>query len=141
MMVLAIGLAAALCVALGVWGLGLATAGERVVADALPARRGRKGSGDDTFIIAVLADAVGAPFTRPMMDILGPWRATIRRRIDAAGRPGGMTVEKYARRTAGYIVIFGTLAVIFFLNGSYLFGILMLLTAGLNEGMLWSKAR
>jgi tight adherence protein C len=140
MEVLALAAAAAICVALGVLGVGLATANERVVASALPARRGKK-EGSDTFLLAALADSVGRPFTRPAMDLLGPWRSGIRRRIDAAGRPGGMTVETYARRTAGYVILFGGLGLLITLNGNVLFGMLFFLMMFLNEAFLYSKAR
>lgn len=132
--------AAALVVVLGMWGLSLATAAERVVPNAIPVRT-RKKEKSDTFIIAAVADVVGRPFTRLTMDLLGPWRTQIRRRIDAAGRPGGMTVELYARRTAGYVLIFGGLGVVFIVSGSYAFGFLCILASLLNEAFLYSKAR
>jgi len=131
---------AALSVLIGVWGFSLATAGERVVKGAVPVRTRTKDK-SDTFIVAALADSIGRPFTRPAMDILGPWRTQIRRRIDAAGRPGGMTVELYARRTAGYAILFGGLGVLFILNGSYVYAALFLAAIFLNEAFLFSKAR
>jgi tight adherence protein C len=140
MLVLALAAAAALCVGMGVWGLALATAGERVAEGALPVRSQQKKNSDNS-AIAALADAIGRPFTRLTMDLLGPWRANIRRRIDAAGRPGGMTVESYARRTAGYVIIFGLLGGLLIFNGSFFLGVLFLLAMMLNEALLYSKAR
>jgi tight adherence protein C len=140
MSVLALAAAAAFCVAFGIWGVGLVTANERVVASAIPTRSGKKKE-SDTFIIAALADVIGRPFTRPAMDILGPWRSGIRRRIDAAGRPNGMTVETYARRTVGYVIMFGLLGTLFVLQGSVLFGLFAYTAMFLNEFFLYSKAR
>jgi tight adherence protein C len=138
-MVYGLAAAAGLVILLGFWGLSLATAAERVVPSAVPVRS-RKKEKSDTFIMAVMADVVGRPFTRLTMDILGPWRSQIRRRIDAAGRPGGMTVETYARRTAGYVLLFGGLGVLFIVSGSYVFGVLCIFASLLNEAFLYSKA-
>ncbi|MFA1545102.1 type II secretion system F family protein [Actinomadura chokoriensis] len=135
MMVLGMGLAGALCVVAAVWGFSLARAGERVAASAVPAKQ-KSAKKNDAFILNVIADVVGRPFTGLTMELLAPWRAGIRKRIDAAGRPGGMTVESYARTTAGYVVMFATLALLMIAIGQPIFGVLCLLGALQNEGVL-----
>jgi tight adherence protein C len=48
--------------------------------------------------------------------------ALIRHRIDAAGRPGGLTIERYAGRKAAYTVLLGGVGVLLFLlSGSIVF--------------------
>ncbi len=142
MVVLGLAAAAALCMGMGVWGLALATANERVAQNALPTRAELKKKNDsDTSIIAAIADAIGRPFTRVAMDLMGPWRSSIRQRIDAAGRPGGMTVESYVRRTAGYVITFGLLGGLLIVNGNFFLGVLFLFATMLNEAFLYSKAR
>ncbi|MBO2463765.1 type II secretion system F family protein [Actinomadura violacea] len=121
----AIGAAAALCTLLGAWGLALATSGERVTASALPPAGG---SADrDVFVLDLVAERIGTPFSRLAVELVAPWRRQVRARIDAAGRPGGLTVESYARRTAGYVVLFGVLGLLLMLSGHSLFGVLCLL--------------
>ncbi|MES9543183.1 MULTISPECIES: type II secretion system F family protein [unclassified Actinomadura] len=134
MMVLGIGLAGALCVVLAVWGFSLVRAGERVAPSAVPVKT--KAKKNDAFILNVIADIIGRPFTGLAMELLAPWRASIRKRIDAAGRPGGMTVESYARTTAGYVIMFATLALLMIAIGQPFFGLLCLLGALQNEGVL-----
>ncbi|POM25059.1 Bacterial type II secretion system protein F domain protein [Actinomadura rubteroloni] len=135
MIVLGFGLAAMACVALLVWGYALVSAGERVAESAVAAAP-KPAKKADAFILNTLADIVGRPFTGLAMELLAPWRASIRKRIDAAGRPGGMTVESYARTTAGYVVIFAGVALLMVAIGQYAFAFVVLLGALQNEGLL-----
>lgn len=135
--VYALGGAAAFCALIGVWGFALATSGQRVTSSAIPASG--KQADRDVFVLDLIAERIGTPFTRPAMEMLAPWRRKIRKRIDAAGRPGGLTVESYARRTAGYILLFGTLAVLLTLAGYMLFGFLLLFGCLQPELMLYGR--
>lgn len=132
-----LGGAAALCAIIGTWGFALATSGQRVSPSAIPASS--KPAERDVFVLDLIAERVGTPFTRPAMELLAPWRRTIRRRIDAAGRPGGLTVESYARRTAGYIVIFCTLALLLVLSGYLFFGLVCLIGCLQPEASLYAR--
>ncbi|MFC0037861.1 type II secretion system F family protein [Actinomadura rayongensis] len=135
MIVLGFGLAAAGCLALLVWGYSMIVSGERVAESAVVATP-KTAKKNDVFILNAIADVVGRPFTGLAMELLAPWRAGIRKRIDAAGRPGGMTVESYARTTAGYVVIFATVALLMAAMSQYTLGLLCLLGALQNEGLL-----
>jgi tight adherence protein C len=53
-------------------------------------------------------------------------RAAIRRKLDAAGRPGGMTLQGYAGRKAGYTIIMGGAGALFALRGTWLPGVLFI---------------
>ncbi|RFU37302.1 type II secretion system F family protein [Actinomadura logoneensis] len=128
---------AALCVVLLVWALAALTSGGRVSDDALPAAGAE--AKDEQFILDRITERLGAPFARPMMDLLAPWRAKIRMRIDQAGRPGGMTVDTYARRLAGYLVLFGTLALLVLLQGHPFWALLVLLAALQPDLSLYAK--
>ena len=67
--------------------------------------------------------AVGDRFAPRVLGTLGATkRAAIRRRLDAAGKPGGMTLEGYAGRKAGYTIIMGSAGLLFALRGSLLLG-------------------
>ncbi|MGK5554983.1 type II secretion system F family protein [Actinomadura kijaniata] len=129
--------AAAMCVLLACWGAALLSSGEKISASAVPATD--KSSKDDLFILDAIAERLGAPFARPMMDLLAPWRTKIRKRIDAAGRPNGMTVESYSRRLAGYIVLFGGLSLLLILSGRLLYGLLVLVGCLQSEFVLYGK--
>ncbi|MFI6517201.1 type II secretion system F family protein [Spirillospora sp. NPDC050679] len=128
--------AAALCVLLACWGAALLASGERVSASAVPEP---VKSNDDLFVLDAIAERLGSPFAKPMMDLLGPWRMKIRKRIDAAGRPNGMTVESYSRRLAGYIVLFGGLSLLLILSGRLMYGLLVLVGCLQSEFVLYGK--
>ncbi|MEU6750396.1 type II secretion system F family protein [Spirillospora sp. NPDC046719] len=131
-------------VLLGAWGFVLLTGGERVAGSALaasaPAPAARPGRGE-VFGLNRLAGRIGRPFGRPLMTALAPWHRRIRERIDAAGRPGGMTVESYARITAGYAVLFGSLGVLLLSAGQVPMGLICLAGIFQNELFLLGRAR
>jgi tight adherence protein C len=131
---------AALCVVLAVWGFALMRSGERVAPDLLPSSKKSKRRSEGT-ILNRIADVVGRPFTRPMLELLGPWRPKIRRRIDAAGRPNNMTVEAYARQTAGLLVVFLIPGILFILGGQLFLGVVVVCGAGQNELLLAVRMR
>jgi tight adherence protein C len=114
--------------------------GERVSQDVLLPPEKQKSQTDVT-ILSRIADVLGRPFTRPMLELLGPRRRSIRRRIDAAGRPGNMTVESYARQTAGLIILFVIPGVLFLLQGQTFLGILIMFGVGQNELLIAIRIR
>jgi tight adherence protein C len=140
MQILLMGAGGALCFVLGVWGFALMRSGERVSQDVLLPPEKKKSQTDVT-IINRIADVLGRPFTKPMLELLGPRRRRIRRRIDAAGRPGDMTVESYARQTAGLIILFVVPGILFVLQGQRFLGILLMFGVGQNELLLAVRMR
>jgi len=140
MFIFGISLGSALLTLIAVRGFALYTGGDRVVPSSLP-KAPPKAKSDGIFILNRLADVVGRPFTGPMLELLAPWRTRIRRRIDAAGRPGGMTVESYARQTAGMIVMFGGLGVLLFLQGRTTIALAVLVAMFQNEFLLYGRAQ
>lgn len=139
--ILLMGAGGALCLVLGVWGFALMRSGERVSRDVLLEPDKPKRTSSDTTIVSRLADVLGRPFTRPMLNLLGPRRRSIRRRIDAAGRPGGMTVETYARQTAGLIILFVLPGILLIVRGQTLLGALLMLGVGQTELLLAVRVR
>jgi len=80
-----------------------------------------------TSLIARLYDFLGDRFAPRVMGYLSESKRTaIRRKLDAAGRPGGMTLQGYAGRKAGYTIIMGGAGALFALRGSWLPGILLI---------------
>ncbi|TDD69422.1 type II secretion system F family protein [Actinomadura rubrisoli] len=140
-MLIAMAAGAAASVLLAAWGLVLATSGERVAASALDAPVERPRRRGALLGLNRIAEGAGRPFTGIAMNALAPWHRKIRERIDAAGRPGGMTVESYARTTAGYCVLFGSLSVLLLAGGQMLMGVISLAGAFQNEFLLLGRAR
>jgi tight adherence protein C len=140
-MILGIATGAAMVILFGVWGLKLYTDGDRVTGSAEGELEAKKQKKSSVFPLDPIADVIGRPFAGIASDLLAPRRSKLRARIDAAGRPGGMTVESYSRQTAGYVVLFGTLSVFFFLSGSILMGVVCLLGCLQKEAVLYSRAQ
>lgn len=139
--ILLMGAGGALCLVLGIWGFALMRSGERVSHDVLVEPDKPKRTSSELTIVSRIADVLGRPFTRPMLNLLGPRRRGIRRRIDAAGRPGGMTVETYARQTAGLIILFVLPGILLIVRGQTLLGALLMLGVGQTELLLAVRVR
>ncbi|GLY85312.1 DUF5936 domain-containing protein [Actinoallomurus iriomotensis] len=130
---------AAACVAVLAWGVHLVSAG-RPAPDDLLAPASRK---PDLGPLAGLADRLGGPLTPLVLRLTPPSaRPRLRERIDAAGRPSGMTVDDYARQKAGNVTFNGCLAIVAVLIGQPILA-LLLLAVGWSQIdlVLWSKAR
>ena len=107
--------------------------GWRLVRDPGPEARlqsasfGRQEKVGRTSLVARLYDFLGDRFAPRVMGYLSESkREAIRRKLDAAGRPGGMTLQGYAGRKAGYTIIMGGAGALFALRGSWLPGILFI---------------
>ncbi|MFC5745645.1 type II secretion system F family protein [Actinomadura rugatobispora] len=130
----------ALCVILGVWGFSLVTAERRFSVSALSDVGG--GAEEEGFVLDRLAGVLGAPLAGLALTALAPWRSSIRERIAAAGRPAGLsTVEAYARVTAGYVVIFGGLGLVFAALGQGAFGVVCFAGCLQNEYRLYGRKK
>lgn len=94
----------ALCCFLLAWGFHLATVEQQVVGG-IPKAQAKKG--EEVFILTRITELIGLPFTRLVLTILGPGgQARIKRRIARANRAGTLTVERYAQRKAGDIILY-----------------------------------
>lgn len=135
---LALGVAAvaALSVVVFVWGYSLVRTEQSVPADLGVPERGqrRKNSNEVKGPLTSVVDLVGRPFAPTLLRVIGPAQiARLRRRIYAAGRPDGMTVETYATRKAGFFIIFGCVGVLLAFRGQTFFGVLLLV-----GGFFWA---
>src|SRR5438874_1055982 len=100
MLIVGVAVGAALCVVFAVWGFALMSADGRVSQSDFGMDVPKAKT--EVFLLNMIAQQVGRPLTRVAMETLAPWRIKIRKRIDGAGRPGGMTFESYAQQTAGF---------------------------------------
>ncbi|WAU85199.1 DUF5936 domain-containing protein [Streptomyces sp. Qhu-G9] len=88
-------------------------------------------------------DRLGMRFAPLVLRVMGPRRVDAkRRRIDMAGNPGGLTLNRYAARRAVYGVFGVLLFLIFLTNGRLLFA-LMALAFGLlaADALIWQAIR
>lgn len=85
-------------------------------------------------LVARLLTTLGARFGPSVARALGPVRMErVRQRLDAAGRPGGLTADTYAERKAAFTVLAAIPAVLLLLGGQLLLPVL--LAAG---GWFWA---
>ncbi|MCX4905779.1 DUF5936 domain-containing protein [Streptomyces sp. NBC_00878] len=88
-------------------------------------------------------DRLGMRFAPLVLRLMGPRRTDAkRRRIDMAGNPGGLTLNRYAARRAVYGVFGVLLCLIFLTNGQPLFA-LMALAFGIlaADALIWQAIR
>ncbi|MFE9253153.1 DUF5936 domain-containing protein [Streptomyces sp. NPDC007088] len=88
-------------------------------------------------------DRLGMRFAPTVLRLMGPRRVDAkRRRIDMAGNPGGLTIDRYAARRAVYGVFGLLMAAVFATYGSPLFA---LLTLGFGllaaDATIWQAVR
>ena len=122
------GLAGACCVGVGVRGLVLLRSPSAVEQRELNAElaEGRKRRGPTRLLL----DWLGVRLGPSLLDRMGDERrAAIRRRLDLAGRPGGMTVERYAELKAAVLAIAAALALWLALIGAIWAAVLVLVMA------------
>ncbi|MER5495332.1 DUF5936 domain-containing protein [Streptomyces sp. LE64] len=88
-------------------------------------------------------DRLGMRLAPLVLRLMGPKRvAAKRRRIDMAGNPGGLTLDRYAARRAVYGVFGVVLGTVFLTNGQTLFAALTLAFGVLAADLLiWQAVR
>ncbi|GAA1082178.1 type II secretion system F family protein [Nocardiopsis composta] len=125
--ILLLGLAAAMCVGLLVWGLHLLTAKAQVAADLTAEAPKSSGDEDQIFILHRITQRLGSPLLPAIKERLKPEQLqSLQSRIDAAGRPEALTVDRYLSRKAGEVMLYGGLAIVMLLQGRMLFAFLAL---------------
>jgi tight adherence protein C len=139
---LAAALASALVVLLGFYGLYLTQSQTRVPVDD-PVNAPVTTRSDETFFLHKITERIGRPFSRSVLASLSAkQKASISSRIEAAGRPDGLTAERYAQRKVGEVAIYGTLAVVVLLtDNSPLLALLALAFAGLTDLNLYVQSQ
>ncbi|MDX3386524.1 DUF5936 domain-containing protein [Streptomyces niveiscabiei] len=90
-----------------------------------------------------VVDRLGMRYAPAVLRLMGPRLvAKYRRRIDLAGNPGGLTIDRYAARRAVYGTLGAVGALIFFLRGNPLIALLMLAFGAVwTEVGIWSAIR
>ncbi|WP_219691998.1 DUF5936 domain-containing protein [Streptomyces anatolicus] len=88
-------------------------------------------------------DRLGMRFAPLVLRLMGPRRVDAkRRRIDMAGNPGGLTIDRYAARRAVYGVFGVVLGLVFLTNGSPLLALLTFaFGATAADALIWQAIR
>ncbi|MFI1759606.1 DUF5936 domain-containing protein [Streptomyces sp. NPDC020571] len=90
-----------------------------------------------------LIDRMGMRYAPAVLRLMGPALvARYRRRIDLAGNPGGLTIDRYAARRAVYGFLGALGLLVFLLRGQYLVALLLLAFGAFwTEVGIWSAIR
>ncbi|MEV5939250.1 DUF5936 domain-containing protein [Streptomyces sp. NPDC051994] len=96
-----------------------------------------------TTAVGSAVDRIGMRWAPAVLRMMGPERvARKRRRIDLAGNPGGLTIDRYAARRAVYGALGAVAALIMLLEGHWLIALLMAAFALFwVEVGIWSAVR
>lgn len=138
------GLLLALAMALAVWGvfagIRMYRAEVKLPADLVLAL---EVGGTRTGAVDSLVDRMGMRYAPAVLRLMGPQRvAGYRRKIDLAGNPGGLTIDRYAARRAVYGFLGGLGFLVFLLRGQFFVALLLLAFGAFwTEVGIWSAIR
>ncbi|MFF8317534.1 DUF5936 domain-containing protein [Streptomyces bobili] len=96
-----------------------------------------------TSAVGSLIDRLGMRYAPAVLRLMGPRQvAKYRRRIDLAGNPGGLTIDRYAARRAVYGAIGAVGGLAALLQGSFFLALLMIAFGAFwSEVGIWSAIR
>lgn len=137
---LLLALLAGLAVAGACYGIRLYRADAKLPSDlqlALEVGASRTGAVDS------LVDRLGMRWSPAVLRLMGPKRVnSVRRRIDLAGNPGGLTIDRYGARRAVYGALGGFGGLLMLTRGSFLAAALLLAFGAFwTEVGIWSAVR
>lgn len=133
--------AAALVVPLFLWGYQMRASAQPAPADLVltTKKKTRQGFGPFGYII----DPLGRPIAPLVLGLISPaGRGRLRRRIERAGKPGGLNIEGYAQNKAGNLVVYGSMGAVGILTGHLFIGTALLVVGAVQTDIvLWNLAR
>ncbi|GAA4891733.1 type II secretion system F family protein [Streptomonospora salina] len=136
--ILALGFGGAAAVALFCWGLYLFTRTSEVAGDTAPAAPRRKR--ETAFILNRVTELVGRPLRPAVRELVSEERQeSIQLRIDAAGRPEGLTVDRYLQRKTGEVLLYSGIALLLVVRDQAMLGLLVLAFVLLSDAELLLK--
>ncbi|MER5543287.1 DUF5936 domain-containing protein [Streptomyces sp. NPDC001118] len=96
-----------------------------------------------TGAVGSVIDRMGMRYAPAVLRLMGPRLvAKYRRKIDAAGNPGGLTIDRYAARRAVYGALGAVGFLVFLLRGQWFVAVLLLLFGAFwTEVGIWSAIR
>ncbi len=88
-----------------------------------------------TSVAGSIVDRMGMRYAPNVLRIMGPKRVdAIRRKLDMAGNPGGMTVDRYAARRAVYTTLGGVAGLVTLMNGQLVLAVIFAV-----YGFFWTE--
>lgn len=140
-LIILLGLVSMGCVALAVWGYHLFTKKTEVAdEDFIPVAPKKKS--DDTFILHKITERLGKIFFRSIYESLSEDRRWgIQQRLDAAGRPEGLNLERYVQRKIGEVLLYVSLAAYFFATGNVLVSLVSLAFIAMTDLQLYQASQ
>jgi tight adherence protein C len=139
-----VGLVLALVMGLSVWGIfagiRMYRADARLPGDlalALEVGSTRTGAVDS------LVDRLGMRYAPAVLRLMGPRMvARYRRKIDLAGNPGGLTIDRYAARRAVYGFLGGVGGLVFLMKGNFIVAVILFAFGAFwTEVGIWAAIR
>jgi tight adherence protein C len=89
-----------------------------------------------TSVAGSAVDRLGMRYAPSVLRLMGPKRVeTVRRRLDMAGNPGGMTVDRYAARRAVYTTLGFIAGAVMLMNGQVVLALIFAV-----YGFFWTEA-
>jgi len=103
--------------------------------------RSERGS-DGVFVLHRVTEALGGPLAPSVLRSFGGRRReAVSERIEAAGRPDGLTVERYLQRRTGEVVLYGGVGLLMLLAGQVFLGVVVLAFIFLTDLNLYVQAQ
>ncbi|WP_046471417.1 type II secretion system F family protein [Allosalinactinospora lopnorensis] len=141
LLILLLGLAGAICVCLLVWGYYLMRSETQVAANVIATPKVAKKNEDETFILYRITERIGRPFLPLLQSMVDEQRTRdIQRRIEVAGQPENLTVERYLSRKVGEVLLYGGLAIFCLFNDQTILALVALGFVAMTDLMLYSAA-
>ena len=99
-------------------------------------------SADGVFVLHRITEALGRPLAPSVLNSFGERRRrSVSERIEAAGRPDGLTVERYVRRRTGEMVLYGGVGLLMLLAGQVFLGVVVLAFIFMTDLNLYVQAQ
>ncbi|MBB4930144.1 tight adherence protein C [Lipingzhangella halophila] len=138
---LLLALAGAMCVGLLAWGFLLMRSETNVAVDMTDSPKAITKDDDETFILHRITEGIGRPFLPTVQAYVDEQRVqNIQRRINLAGQPDNLTVERYLSRKAGEVLLYGILALFCLFSDQIMFALLALGFIALTDISLHTEA-
>ena len=97
---------------------------------------------DGVFVLHRVTEALGSPLAPSVLRSFGERRrAAVSERIEAAGRPDGITVERYVQRRTGEVVLYGGVGLLMLLAGQVFLAVVVLAFIFMTDLNLYVQAQ
>ncbi|MDA2807269.1 type II secretion system F family protein [Nocardiopsis suaedae] len=140
-LIILLGLTAMGCVALAAWGYHLYTKkSELAEEDFIPPAPKKKAN--ETFILHRVTERIGAIFHKSLSENLSDKaKVGIRNRLESAGHPDDLNVERYIQRKIGEAILYTSVAAYFFATGSVFISLVSVALIGMTDLQIYQATQ